>query len=112
MKRSIVVVTMCLTLLGSSGLEGTARAVDPGTMIPTLATRTAPGDLDPTFGGDGIVRTDLTPAEEDGYAVAIQPDGKIVVAGEMGTGSPNPSMAIVRYETNGSLDPSFGGGDG
>ena len=76
------------------------------------AARTAPGDLDPTFGGDGVVRTDLTPAEDDGYAVAIQPDGKIVVAGEKGIGGPNPRLAIVRYETDGSLDPSFGGGDG
>jgi uncharacterized delta-60 repeat protein len=73
---------------------------------------TAPGDLDPTFGGDGVVRTDLTPAEDDGFAVTIQPDGKIVVAGEAGIGGPNPRFAIVRYETDGSLDPSFGGGDG
>ena len=76
------------------------------------AALTAPGDLDPTFGGDGIVRTDLTPAEDDGFAVTIQPDGKIVVAGEAGIGGPNPRFAIVRYETDGSLDPSFGGGDG
>ena len=32
------------------------------------AALTAPGDLDPTFGGDGVVRTDLTPAEDDGFA--------------------------------------------
>jgi uncharacterized delta-60 repeat protein len=76
------------------------------------AARAAPGHLDPTFGGDGIVRTDLSHAEDDGYTVAIQPDGKIVVVGEMGIGGPNPRMAIVRYETDGSLDPSFGGGDG
>ena len=76
------------------------------------AARTAPGDLDPTFGNDGVVRTELTPAEDDGYTVTIQPDGKIVVAGEMGTFGPNPRMAIVRYETDGSLDPSFGDGDG
>ena len=44
------------------------------------AARTAPGDLDPTFGGDGVVRTDLTPAEDYGFAVTIQPDGKIVSA--------------------------------
>jgi uncharacterized delta-60 repeat protein len=75
------------------------------------AARTAPGDLDPTFGGDGIVRTDLTPAEDDGFAVAIQPDGKIVVGGVKGNGGPNPRFAIVRYETDGSVDPSFGGGD-
>jgi uncharacterized delta-60 repeat protein len=81
-------------------------------LATTPAARAAPGHLDPTFGGDGIVRTDLSPAEDDGFAVTIQPDGKIVVAGEMGIGGPNPRVAIVRYETDGSLDPSFGGGDG
>jgi uncharacterized delta-60 repeat protein len=76
------------------------------------AARAAPSDLDPTFGADGVVRTDLTPAEDDGFAVTIQPDGKIVVAGEAGIGGPNPRFAIVRYETDGSVDPSFGDGDG
>lgn len=76
------------------------------------AARTAPGDLDPTFGGDGVVRTDLTPTEDHGFAVTIQPDGRIVVAGAKGIGGPNPRFAIVRYETEGSLDTTFGGGDG
>jgi uncharacterized delta-60 repeat protein len=76
------------------------------------AAHSAPGDLDTTFGGDGIVRTNLTRAEDDGYAVAIQADGKIVVAGEAGVGGRNPRFAIVRYEADGSLDPTFGGGDG
>ena len=74
--------------------------------------RAAPGDLDPTFGGDGIVRTDLSSSEDDGFAVAIQPDGKIVVGGVKGNGGPNPRFAVVRYEADGSLDSSFGGGDG
>jgi len=74
--------------------------------------RAASGDVDPTFGGDGIVRTDLSPNEDDGYTIAVQPDGKIVVAGERGIGGPNPRVAVVRYETDGSLDTSFGGGDG
>jgi uncharacterized delta-60 repeat protein len=81
-------------------------------LAAAAAARAAPGDLDSTFGGDGVVRSDLTPGEDDGYAVTIQPDGKIVVAGEMGLGGPNPRFAVVRYETDGSLDPSFGGGDG
>ena len=76
------------------------------------SARAAPGDLDPTFGDDGVVRTDLTPTEDHGFAVTIQPDDKIVVAGVKGLGGTNPRFAIVRYETDGSLDPSFGGGDG
>ena len=90
-----------------------AMIVGLGLIVATTsAARAAPGDLDPTFGGDGIVRTDLSSAEDDGFAVAIQPDGKIVVGGVKGNDGPNPRFAVVRYETDGSLDASFGGGDG
>ncbi|ULA64539.1 MAG: hypothetical protein LZF86_140065 [Nitrospira sp.] len=66
------------------------------------------GSLDTSFGGgDGIVTTDLgLGSYEMGYSVALQPDGKIVLAG-LGT-----SIGVVRYNTDGSLDASFGGGDG
>src|SRR5262245_63400360 len=95
-RRAAVPLVACLALIMASA---------PGASA-------ASGDLDTTFGGDGIVRTDITNAEEDGFAVTIQPDGKIVVAGESGIGGRNPRFAIVRYETDGSLDASFGGGDG
>ena len=102
MRRMLAAAALELVLIVSLSLAGAGT--------PAQAS---PGDLDPTFGGgDGIVRTDLSPAEDDGFAVTIQPDGKIVVAGEMGIGGPNPRFAIVRYGIDGSLDPSFGGGDG
>ena len=41
----------------------------------------------------------------------MQPDGKIVVAGSSFNGS-NDDFALVRYNADGSLDTSFGGGDG
>ena len=41
----------------------------------------AAGDLDPSFGGDGRVVTGLTPQYDWASAVAVQGDGKIVVAG-------------------------------
>lgn len=69
----------------------------------------APGELDATFGGgDGIVTSDFTSAIDQAYAVAVQGDGKIVVAG----GAPyskNASFAIARYNTDGSLDVTFSG---
>jgi uncharacterized delta-60 repeat protein len=69
------------------------------------------GGLDPTFGGDGRVTTDLTPAGDFAYGVEIQStDGKIVVAGH--AGGAGGRFAVVRYETDGSLDAAFGGGDG
>ncbi len=65
------------------------------------------GSLDTSFDGDGIVITDLSNFD---YAnsVVIQSDGKIVVIGYCIIG-PNYDFAIVRYNSNGSLDTSFGG---
>jgi uncharacterized delta-60 repeat protein len=71
------------------------------------------GRLDTTFGGgDGKVITDFTSREDAAYGVVIQPDGKIVVAGDAGLGSGNSRFAVARYRSNGALDPMFGGGDG
>jgi uncharacterized delta-60 repeat protein len=71
------------------------------------------GTLDLSFDGDGIVTTDITGALSDdhGSYVVIQPDAKIVVGGYRNSGS-NGDFALVRYNTNGSPDPAFGGGDG
>jgi uncharacterized delta-60 repeat protein len=67
-----------------------------------------PGDLDPTFGGgDGKVTTDFRDMDHaDG--VAIQPDGKIVVAGSA-EGAGGRDFAVARYHPDGSLDPTFDG---
>ncbi len=68
------------------------------------------GSLDPSFNGDGRVRTDFNHTDDHANAIAIQTDGKIVVAGytnDPSTGKPD--FAVVRYNTNGSLDTSFGG---
>ena len=68
---------------------------------------TSDGSLDTSFGGgDGIVTTDLG-GSDNGNSAAIQPDGKIVVAG-----TSSYHFCLVRYTSDGSLDTSFGGGDG
>jgi len=69
-----------------------------------------PGTPDPEFGTNGIVITDLGSTSEVGRSLAIQPDGKIVVIGETGTGMYDYDFALVRYNTNGSFDNSFGTG--
>ncbi len=68
----------------------------------------ANGTLDTGFGAAGLVETDLGSAFDHGQAVAIQSDGRIVVAARTITTSSN--IAVVRYLTNGALDPSFGTG--
>jgi uncharacterized delta-60 repeat protein len=65
------------------------------------------GHLDATFGREGRVRTSFAARRcVVADAVAIQSDGKIVVAGIQGC---RGSFALARYLPNGKLDPSFGG---
>ena len=68
------------------------------------------GTRDTTFAGDGAVITDFGSSFDGGQAVAIQPDGKIVVAGYSDVNSSFLvyDFALVRYKTDGSLDLSFG----
>ena len=72
-------------------------------LLTTALVLAAPGDLDTTFDGDGIVTTDFgtTATSSD---VAIQADGKIVVAG----GS-DGKFALARYNSTGTLDTTFDG---
>ncbi len=76
-----------------------------------------PGDLDPTFGVAGRVTTDFAIAgssDDQASALAIQPDGKIVVVGTSFFVAPGPApgrdVVLSRYNPDGSLDPSFGTG--
>jgi uncharacterized delta-60 repeat protein len=63
--------------------------------------------LDPTFGTNGVIELS-TYTHTIGAAVAIQPDGKIVVAGR-GFNTANPyKVAVWRLTTGGVPDPSFG----
>lgn len=65
------------------------------------------GVVDNTFGTAGVVFTNVTSYTDEGNAVVIQPDGKIVVAGDSYNGSKR-SFTIVRYTANGILDNAFG----
>ncbi len=65
------------------------------------------GSLDTTFDTDGIATTAIGTSSESGSAVVIQSDGKIVLAGKSFTGPSGYDFAIVRYNTNGSLDTTF-----
>jgi uncharacterized delta-60 repeat protein len=80
-----------------------------------LARYTVRGKLDPSFGQGGKVVTSFG-AYSDAYAaaLAIQPDGKLVVAGTDLTDTRGErgyfAVALARYKTGGALDPSFGAG--
>jgi uncharacterized delta-60 repeat protein len=75
--------------------------------MAALPAQAAAGDLDTTFGNGGTVIT-IMPNKGWGNQIAIQPDGKLVVAGFNGK-DPVTDIAVVRYNTDGSLDTTFGG---
>lgn len=75
-----------------------------------LARYNADGSLDTSFGG-GIVATAVGLSDDKGRGVAVQTDGKILVAGFSRSGI-NYDFALVRYNVDGSLDTGFGDGDG
>jgi uncharacterized delta-60 repeat protein len=79
------------------------RSAAPALYLERLESRSL---LRPRFGKGGLVTTDFTGnLSTDSYAVALQPNGKIVVAG-----SANNVMALARYNPDGRLDKSFGSG--
>lgn len=67
-----------------------------------------PGTLDLTFGNGGIVLTPAGNMNTSTKTVLVQPDGKIVVAGETFDIHPGYDIVIARTNPDGSLDPSFG----
>lgn len=85
------------------------RSDDFSTSDFGLARYNPDGSLDSTFGSGGKVVTDFTGSFDEANSVAIQTDGKIVVAGEALFNS-GFHVAIARYNSNGSLDPTFGTG--
>ena len=64
---------------------------------------------DAGFGTNGLVVTTFGTSEEAANALAIQSDGRIVVAGSVGTTS-DRRVGVVRYLTNGARDTTFGVG--
>lgn len=66
-----------------------------------------PGDFDTSFSKDGSDTVRLGNLSNGSGAIAIQPDGKIVVAGDQ-----QNKLVVLRYRPNGTLDSTFGGGDG
>jgi len=74
-----------------------------------LARYNADGSLDAAFGNGGTVMTAIGTDQDGINSLAVQADGKIVVAGYSNYGSPGePAMALARYNADGSLDPTFG----
>lgn len=110
-----------ITYFAGKSIGGSALGLQPDGKIvvvgyshvaPTLPSITlfrynGDGSLDSTFGSDGTVVTSLNGSVYPLY-VALQPEGKILVAGILDQGSAGSRFVFARYHSNGSLDPRFG----
>ncbi len=89
---------------------GTSFAVATAALALWVASALAfPGQLDVGFSGDGKTTTSFGGVVDGGNAVAIQADGKIVVAGGEDLSG---GFAIARYNADGTLDSTFDGDSG
>jgi uncharacterized delta-60 repeat protein len=102
--RSLLAIGL-MVLLFSTSLSTQVRSVK--------AQQTAAGKLDATFGNGGKVTTQIFGFQDVTFAVAVQPDGMIVAAGNTEKQNGNQDsddFALVRYTTGGNLDTTFGTG--
>lgn len=87
-----------IVLAGRDGFNGAEFA---------FARLNANGALDTSFGTNGKKSVNLSSNTDEAYAVAVQPDNKIVAAGRVVTGSNQEDFGVVRLAANGALDTSF-----
>lgn len=101
-----------LLLVGTA--DTTPPTSPPGSVTELSVMRLLPdGTPDETFGDHGTTNVSVTaltsvtgdPGRDGGAALALQPDGRIVVAGA--TGGPNANFAVARLLPDGTLDPEF-----
>ena len=95
--------SLVITWTGNGSAEGDLD----GFQIQPHPGPPAPG-LDASFGGNGKTLIGFGNVYSAAYAVAIQSDGRIVVAGVTNDNSNDSGLALARLNTNGSLDLSFG----
>lgn len=101
------VTATCVAIQSDGKIVVAGRAdAEPGHFM--LARLTPAGLLDTTFDGDGWVTTDFDNDDDHASAILIQPDGKIVVAGQARVNG-SYDFAAARYLPSGALDPFFGG---
>lgn len=114
MKRFLLILLFwpgILTLLFTTPAQAT-KNINPAVAGPNPDTLiNGDGQLDPTFGNGGIVTTDFGTNNDWGQAVAVQSDGKVILAGGLFNGV-NGDIGLARFRPEGTPDPTFGGSSG
>lgn len=101
---------MALQSDGKIVVAGQTYASETTSFNFALARYQTNGTLDTSFAGTGKITLDFFGLTDQAYAVAIQTDGKIVVAGTARTTANNSSFALARFDSSGNLDTGFGTG--
>jgi uncharacterized delta-60 repeat protein len=86
---------------------GTPVVTIPDVGVPPVSH---PWQGDPTFASGGLYTKSFTKGLEMVSALAVQPDGKILVGGDTPNARGDADMVLVRLHPNGTPDPSFGDG--
>jgi uncharacterized delta-60 repeat protein len=111
--------TELFAVTAKGGGPGGCPALAPAPTSDTKCYLAMPGCLDSTFGSNGLVITDPSVGQV-GYnhptSVLIQADGKIVASGMTSSGTSgglntDSDFVVLRYQTDGSLDTTFGDAD-
>ena len=109
--KAHLLLTILITLLscGKASIESAKQLLNNTANEPNSLK----GNLSANFGTGGIVTQDIvefsTSSNDLGKQVLIDETGSIFVAGK---GGPVPSAALWKFDSNGALDTTFGGGDG
>lgn len=82
-------------------------AISSGTVV-AVTRHLRDGGIDAGFGTGGKVITQVGTRGDSARAVAIQPDGRIVVAGWTDSTGTDSNFLVLRYRSDGTLDPTFG----
>jgi uncharacterized delta-60 repeat protein len=106
--------------IGLSGDYGQSLAIQPDGKILLggkcynrsnsdfcIARFNSNGTLDTSFGSSGRIIEPIGSSDDEGFSLAIQPDGKILLGGYCYNGS-DYDFCIARFNSNGTLDTSFG----
>ena len=91
--------------IGATGIVLTSVGGSSADWSSALVRYNPDGSLDTTFSGDGKLTTTFGSNDTIGRSLAVQADGKILLAGY--SGGTHSNFALLRYNTNGSLDTSF-----
>ena len=94
---------------GKTLVAGTSGDTQRRAVVVRLTTA---GALDPTFGQGGAVEIRDSDREDIPSGIVLQPDGKILVGGALGGTAENTTFEafVIRYDTGGRPDPSYGSG--